>query len=308
MMKSLSLFPCFRRAFSSSVATNFVPRHNPSTKKDVIELENFVNRNQSIVVLTGAGVSTESGLPDYRSEDVGLYARTNHKPVQHREFIENELRRKAYWARNYVAWSSFIQTKPNKAHYVLSEWQRMGKVRQIVTQNVDRLHQKAGATDVIELHGSGFIVKCLSCTYEIDRYEFQIELDKANASSTALHADGVLRPDGDVYIEPNVVEKFNIPPCPKCGGNLKPNIIFFGDNVPKSRVEQVYSMVGESDALLVVGSSLQVYSGYRFVLHALEKNKEIAVLNIGPTRADHLNSILFIRRRAGEILPQIKLF
>lgn len=296
----------FRRLAHTS--SNFVPKHGPSTRRDVIDLENFVNsKNQKIVVLSGAGISTESGLPDYRSEDVGLYARTNHKPVQHREFIESELRRKAYWARNYVAWSTFIKTEPNEAHFVLSEWQQKGKVQKIVTQNVDMLHQKSGATDVIELHGSGFLVKCLTCTYDIDRYEFQERLDQNNRSLPGLCADEVLRPDGDVYIEPKVVEKFTIPPCPQCGGILKPNIVFFGDNVPKWRVDQVYSHIAESDALLVVGSSLHVYSGYRFVLHALEKNKDIAILNIGPTRADHLEPILFIRRRAGEILPQIKL-
>lgn len=284
-----------------------MPKHEPSTRRDVIDLENFVNNHNSLVVLTGAGISTESGLPDYRSEDVGLYARTNHKPVQHREFIESELRRKAYWARNYVAWNTFIKTEPNDAHFVLSEWQRKGKVHKIVTQNVDRLHQKSGATDVIELHGSGFLVKCLNCSHEIDRYKFQEQLDENNLSLPGLSAAEVLRPDGDVYIEPEIVEKFTIPPCPQCGGILKPNIVFFGDNVPKSRVDQVYTHVAESDALLVVGSSLHVYSGYRFVLHALEKGKEVAILNIGPTRADHLGTILFIRRRAGEILPQIKL-
>lgn len=267
-----------------------------------------MNRNARIVVLSGAGISTESGLPDYRSEDVGLYARTNHKPVEHREFVESESRRKAYWARNYVAWNKFVQTKPNEAHRVLSEWERRKKVSQIVTQNVDRLHQKAGSTSVIELHGNGFLVKCLTCTYEVDRYKFQIELDEGNSTLAGLRGEGVLRPDGDVYIDPDVVERFKIPPCPRCGGNLKPNIVFFGDNVPKWRVEQVYHQVGESDALLVVGSSLHVYSGYRFLLHALERKKEVAVLNIGPTRADHLDSILFIRRRAGEILPRIKLY
>lgn len=307
MMKSPSLSPSFLRFISSSAATSFVPRHEPSTRKEVIELEDFVNRNKNLVVLTGAGISTESGLPDYRSEDVGLYARTNHKPVQHQEFIDSELRRKAYWARNYVAWNSFLNTEPNDAHHVLREWQMRGKVCQIVTQNVDRLHQKAGATKIIELHGSGFLVKCLNCNFEIDRHEFQIQLDELNQALPGLHGVGVMRPDGDVYIESEVVAKFKIPPCPQCSGILKPNIVFFGDNVPKWRVDQVYSFVTESDALLVVGSSLHVYSGYRFVLHALERKKDIAVLNIGPTRADHLHPILFIRRRAGEILPQIKL-
>lgn len=283
-------------------------------------LDQFINQNKKVIVLTGAGISTESGLPDYRSAGVGLYDSKNHKPVQHLEFITSDARRKSYWCRNYFAWDRFKETKPNVAHVTLKKWQDLSKVDYIVTQNVDRLHQKAGSVNVIELHGSGFLIKCLSCDFRMSRLEFQEVLHSCNPSLKDLmihNPQEVIRPDGDIMLSDDIISSFHVPKCLNCSnGILKPDITFFGDNVPKERVDIVYRHVENSDGLLVVGSSLQVYSGYRFVLHALDKSKSVAIISIGKTRADHLasstkhnprNSIIFIRKRAGEILPRINI-
>ena len=190
----------------------------------------------------------------------------------------------------------------------MADWERRGKVLSVVTQNVDRLHQKAGSEHIIELHGSGYTVKCLSCRYSVSRYLFQQTLTQLNEdiiTSDLIVQNNQMRPDGDLDIDSDFVRQFRYPSCPRCEGLLKPDIIFFGDNVPKERVNSVYNKLNESDALLVIGSSLQVYSGYRFVLSAEELNKPIIVLNIGPTRIDGSDKIVRLSVRAGDILPQI---
>ena len=288
----------------------FVPNHDPVTQDDVNQLQQFINSNRSkLIVLTGAGISTESGLPDYRSAGVGLYEKSNHKPVQHLEFITSENRRKSYWCRNYFAFDRFNLIQPNVNHRILANWQQNRIINQIITQNVDKLHQKAGADEVIELHGSGFIIKCMSCSNLIQRDAFQAILDDHNPAMRDIMINSpteVMRPDGDVLISDQLVAKFNVPKCSSCNGILKPNITFFGDNVSKDLVDRIYSLVESNDGLLVIGSSLHVYSGYRFVLHAIEKKKNVAIVSIGKSRADHLqDEILFIRKRAGELLPLI---
>lgn len=288
----------------------YVPSHEPLCQSDVSSIQQFIDSVNNFVILTGAGISTESGLPDYRSKSVGLLNRPDYKPIVLKEFVESEDRRKSYWARNFFAWNRFKNFKPNVSHLVIADWQKEKpeKIELIVTQNVDRLHQKAGATNVVELHGHGYTVGCLKCPYTIDRETFQRHLEELNLSLKGEYEDsGSIRPDGDVDIDKKLISRFEIPSCPNCKGLLKPTIIFFGDNVPKVTVDKVYSSVSSSEGLLVIGSSLHVYSGYRFVLKAYELAKKIAIINIGPTRADHLYDITFVRKKAGDLLPLLRI-
>jgi len=210
-----------------------------------------------------------------------------------------------------LGWNRFSSFEPNVGHKCLANWEQLNKVHYCVTQNVDRLHQKAGTQKIIELHGSGYTVKCMSCKYSVSRYLFQqilAELNDRIISDDSINQksqNSPIRPDGDIDINSEFVQKFQYPSCPRCDGLLKPDIIFFGDNVPKDRVNDVYEKLEESDALLVIGSSLYVYSGYRFALSASEVKKPIAVINIGPTRIDSFPNILRVNGRAGDILPQI---
>ncbi|XP_055387367.1 NAD-dependent protein deacylase Sirt4 [Condylostylus longicornis] len=281
----------------------FVPHHKPVQENEIKMLEEFLMPRPNILVLTGAGISTESGIPDYRSEGVGLYARSNHKPIQHPDFVKYESVRLRYWTRNYVGWPTFSAKEPNSTHHALSRFEREGRILGIVTQNVDRLHGKAGSKNVIEIHGCGYDVICLSCDYRIDRHEFQNILNTLNPEFH-FKAPTMMRPDGDVDIPQKEVDSFKIPPCPKCGGNLKPEIVFFGDNIPLERVERVSEMVCQSDGVLVLGSSLLVFSGYRIILQAKDLQLPVAIVNIGETRGDHLADIK-ISAKCGDIIPKL---
>lgn len=259
-------------------------------------------------------MSTECGLPDYRSEGVGLFARTNHKPITVQEFVKSEDRRRSYWARNFAAWDTFSCIEPGVGHEALRKWQDIGKVSRVITQNVDRLHQKAGSRNVIELHGNSFTVGCMSCTYSIPRHDFQEQLIQLNSvwhdhvvkRTSSLSSPATARPDGDVLLEEQDTHSFQVPSCPSCNGLLKPKVVFFGENVSKAVVHESYSLTDACDLLLVVGSSLQVMSGYRFVCRAHEQGKRIVIVNIGYTRADDMSGIRFMRRRAGDILSRVK--
>ncbi|KAM8719882.1 hypothetical protein ACLKA7_006011 [Drosophila subpalustris] len=286
----------------SVMRQQYVPQHKPALEDDIKRLEDFLLSKPNILVLTGAGISTESGIPDYRSAGVGLYARTNHKPIQHMEFVKSINVRKRYWARNFVGWPNFSSTQPNATHHALSRFEREARVQSVVTQNVDRLHAKAGSKSVIELHGSGYVVKCLKCDYRIDRHEFQNILSSLNPAFK--DAPDMIRPDGDVEIPTEYIENFIIPTCPSCGGDLKPEIVFFGDNVPRQRLDTIAGMVYNSDGLLVLGSSLLVFSGYRIVLQTKDLKLPVAIVNIGETRADHLADIK-ISAKCGDVIPKI---
>ncbi|CAB3220587.1 unnamed protein product [Arctia plantaginis] len=227
----------------------YVPKHKPPNNEDINILKDFITQHKKILILTGAGISTESGIPDYRSEEVGLYARSNHKPVQYQEFVKYPKVRQRYWARNFVGWPRFSSVQPNATHFAIRDLEKCGKVTSIVTQNVDRLHQKAGSNNVIELHGSGYIVKCLNCPYEVNRDDLQVELLQKNPDLTSDFF--MIRPDGDVELSKEQEERFKSPLCPDCEGPLKPDIVFFGDNVPKTRVNLVKSQVTSSDGLKV---------------------------------------------------------
>ena len=249
-----------------------------------------------IAVLTGAGISTESGIPDYRGAGTRARARN---PIQHRAFVTDPATRRRYWARAAIGWERFSTAVPNEGHLALAELERRGVVLGVVTQNVDRLHQRAGSTRVIELHGALASVRCLGCDALTAREDIQTRILSANPG---LSGEAALAPDGDAEVE--ATEGFVVPDCLRCGGVLKPDVVFFGDNVPRARVEAAFACVDAADVLLVVGSSLAVFSGYRFVLRAKERGQPIALVNLGGSRADGIVDVR-VEGRAGEVLPAL---
>ncbi|MBN3306900.1 SIR4 lipoamidase, partial [Amia calva] len=297
-----SLHPCLasprRLCSSSSVAPppplNFVPASGPPASAALESLQAFVGQSRQLLVLTGAGLSTESGIPDYRSETVGLYARTDRRPVQHADFLRSQAARQRYWARNFTGWPQFSVHRPNAAHLALSSWERQGRLHW--------LHSRAGQRRLTELHGCAHRVVCLGCGLLSPREALQTRMAALNPG-WAAEAGGVA-PDGDVLLRDEEVRSFCVPGCEACGGMLKPHVTFFGDTVDRNTVELVHQRLAESDAILVAGSSLQVYSGYRFLLAASEAKIPIAILNIGPTRADHLAAVR-VSGRCGEVLPTL---
>ena len=268
-------------------------------------LTQFLRASKRLVVLTGAGCSTESGIPDYRSPG-GAW--TKHKPIYFSAFVRSAEVRRFYWARSYRGWPRFDAARPNDAHRALAELESAGRVHQLITQNVDDLHQAAGSRAVVQLHGRNRLVVCLECRGEIPREEMQERLAELNAEWLAaapwhrLRADEAdFAPDGDADVAQSVVGGFQVPECHRCGGVLKPAVVFFGESVPPEKVTYSFRRVDEADALLVVGSSLTVWSGYRFVKRAAERGVPIAIVNIGPTRADDL-ATLKIEAKAGAAL------
>lgn len=260
-------------------------------------LAEFIARHRRVALLTGAGCSTESGIPDYRSPG-GAWSR--HKPVQYGEFVRSEAARRRYWARSYAGWERFSSARPNAAHGALRDLESLGLSGALITQNVDGLHQRAGSRDVIELHGSNHLVVCLACSRVVAREEVQARIRESNAAWSPGGAAAA--PDGDAALGDDAVGSFVMPGCARCGGILKPDVVFFGENVPKERVERSFAALDAAGALLVVGSSLAVYSGYRFVLGARDRGKPVAIVNIGETRGDAIAE-LKVEARCGEILP-----
>jgi NAD-dependent deacetylase sirtuin 4 len=256
-------------------------------------------RGRRTVVLTGAGCSTESGIPDYRGPGTRARARN---PIQHMEFLSRPEVRARYWARSLIGWPRFSQARPNAAHHALAALERDGHVLGLITQNVDRLHHAAGSTRIIELHGALAEVRCLSCGQREPRVELQERLLALNPGFVEQQVE--LRPDGDAELPLEAVRSFRVADCTSCGGAMKPDVVFFGDNVPRPTVEAAFAMLEEGDALLVVGSSLAVFSGYRFVLRASERHMPIAMINIGESRGDELADVR-VETRAGEVLPQL---
>ncbi|XP_028826430.1 NAD-dependent protein lipoamidase sirtuin-4, mitochondrial [Denticeps clupeoides] len=302
--RSLFLKTCAASSYSMPAGVvSFVPASASIDSSALEGLQAFVARAKRLFVITGAGLSTESGIPDYRSEGVGLYARTNRRPMQHTEFVRNARSRQRYWARNYLGWPQFSMHKPNSAHLVLRDWEEQGKIHWLVTQNVDALHTKAGQQRLTELHGCSHRVVCLGCGALTLRAELQKHFAKLNPGWEVQA--GAVAPDGDVFLEDDQVLHFRVPPCQACGGILKPEVTFFGDTVQRGIVQLVLDRLAESDAVLVAGSSLQVYSGYRFLLAASERRIPVAIVNIGPTRADHLAEVR-VSGRCGEVIPAIQ--
>ena len=259
-------------------------------------------RGRTAVVLAGAGCSTESGIPDYRGPEGSLRAR---KPVQYQEFVRSEAARVRYWARSTVGWPRFSAARPNAGHRALAELEDAGVVRGIITQNVDGLHHAAGSRRVVELHGSLASVRCLACGGAIARDAFQARLLAMNAAwAERLRGEVEQAPDGDAELPAWAMESFHVPPCEACGGMMKPDVVFFGENVPREWVDDAWRLYGEAGVLLVAGSSLTVYSGRRFIYRAREEGMPIAVVNLGPTRADDVAAVK-VDGRLGSILPRL---
>ena len=246
-------------------------------------LQDFIDAHPRLAVLTGAGVSTRSGIPDYRDEH-GAWKRA--RPVEFRPFMTRQEVRQRYWARSTVGWPIISRAQPNGAHRSLARLEAAGVVRSLITQNVDGLHSAAGSREVVDLHGRLDIVRCTSCNYSVPRAELQQALLASNPDWAEI--EGRAAPDGDVDIDGRDFTHFLVPDCPECAGILKPDVVFFGENVPRQRVTRAFEAVLAADALLVVGSSLMVYSGYRFAEAAAAAGKPIAAVNLGRTRADHL--------------------
>ena len=246
-------------------------------------LHDFVRRYPRLFVLTGAGISIDSGIPGYRDEN-GEWKRS--PPITLQEFLGAEHSRKRYWARSMIGWPVVADAAPNAAHRALAQLEAAGHVETLVTQNVDGLHQRAGSTDVIELHGSIGGVTCLDCGAQHARAAIQHTLEAENPA--LLEASAEPAADGDAHLEWHDLDTFRVPPCPTCGGLLKPSVVFFGENVPRERVESAGRALEAADAVLVVGSSLMVYSGYRFCVWAGKAGKPVAAINLGKTRADPL--------------------
>ncbi len=246
-------------------------------------LHAFVERHPRLFVLTGAGISTDSGIPGYRDRN-GQWMRS--QPIQYQEFVGSEQSRRRYWARSMLGWPVVGRAQPNAAHRALARLGAAGRVGRLVTQNVDGLHQRAGSTGVIELHGGIDGVTCLDCGAHHTRASIQPLLEADNPALLAMEA--VPLADGDAQLELDTLDGFRVPGCPVCGGMLKPAVVFFGENVPRERVADATRALDEADAVLVVGSSLMVYSGYRFCVWAEQRGKPVAVLNLGRTRADPL--------------------
>jgi NAD-dependent SIR2 family protein deacetylase len=238
-------------------------------------------RERNVLVLTGAGISTESGIPDYRGPD----GERRVTPMQYGEFTASAQARQRYWARSYVGWQRFNLARPNAGHEAVAALQRAGHLGAVITQNVDGLHQAAGATDVTELHGSLAHVVCLTCGDRSSRWDLDDRMREANPSFEVTSNE--IRPDGDIALNDLDVAGFRVPLCLVCGRDtLKPDVVFFGESVPKPVVEHCFRLTEAADALLVLGSSLKVMSGYRFVRRAAACGVPVAIITRGPTRGD----------------------
>jgi NAD-dependent SIR2 family protein deacetylase len=234
-----------------------------------------------VLILSGAGISTESGIPDYRGP-TGLARRA--EPMTYQTFTGSAAARQRYWARSHLGWRHIAGAAPNAGHQVVARWDRCGLLAGIITQNVDGLHQAAGARDVTELHGNIGRVTCLGCGQRTQRAALDRRLRAANPGWDARVSQ--LNPDGDAVLADGAVTTFAIVDCESCGGMLKPDVVFFGENVPPPRVEACYALVSRAALLLVLGSSLTVMSGYRFVRRADKLCIGVAIVNQGQTRGD----------------------
>lgn len=276
----------------------------PRSFADLVDLLD----GRRVAVVTGAGCSTESGIPDYRGSDEGERTPT---PIRYRAFVSDPEARRRYWARSSVGWLRVDRARPNPAHRALARLERAGAVVGVVTQNVDGLHHTAGSRRVVELHGSLDRVVCLDCGEVEARGGVQRRLlalnpgweDDVVAPVLGEGADAAA-PDGDAQVPGDAVERFRVPACRACGGVLKPDVVFFGESVPEARVRKAWELYREAGTLLVAGSSLSVWSGYRFVARAAEEGVPVAIVNLGPTRGDD-EARVRLTGKVGEVLPAV---
>jgi len=275
----------------------------PAPNQSMRSLQKLLSQDAKVFVLSGAGCSTASGLGDYRDKQ-GQWKRA--QPITGQTFRDNLLARHRYWARSSVGWPAFKAAIPNQAHHALATLENLGRVSHLVTQNVDELHQGAGHQSVIDLHGVLSSVSCVACGCQQSRDEFQERLLESNIWLTELSAD--YAPDGDADLETDAqlqkcIEQMHVPGCPECNNLLKPDVVFFGENVPKPTVELAMQQLLESDVLLVAGSSLMVFSGFRFCRDAHQRKQPIVIVNNGTTRADDMAGLI-IEGDCGECLSQ----
>ncbi len=252
-----------------------------------------------VVALTGAGLSTRSGIPDYRGPETRRRAR---QPVRFAEYVSSEAKRARYWARSAVGWTRFSRAEPNAAHRALATLEDRGAVSAILTQNVDRLHHRAGSRRVVELHGALEETRCLACGRIESRHDVQRRI---LAENPGFAPDALaLAPDGDVDLPDEAIIGFHAPACTACGGTLKPNVVFFGEGVPRATLDAAMAAFDEAEVLLVVGSSLAVFSGHRFARRAVDRGVPIAIVNLGECRADPL-ATLRLEADCTDVLPAL---
>lgn len=249
-----------------------------------------------VTAITGAGVSTESGIPDYRDGD-GNWKRS--PPVQYSDFVESGAMRRRYWARSFAGWPMFAAARPSVAHLALARLEEMGRVAQVFTQNVDRLHQRAGSRNVIDLHGRLDVVRCLANDHRFERDAFQLCLREANPDWDVSSAR--IAPDGDADLEGIDFSAFNVPACEICGGMLKPDVVFYGESVPRETTAAALAAIESADGVLVAGSSLMVWSSFRLVRAAVARGIEVVAVNRGRTRGDDLFAFK-LDRECGAVL------
>jgi NAD-dependent SIR2 family protein deacetylase len=273
--------------------------HTPHTSLRALRPLIELLSGKRLAVLTGAGMSTESGIPDYRGPETRRRAR---KPIRFQEYAASAEGRARYWARSMLGWPRFSRAEPHAGHQALVELERRGHVLGVITQNVDGLHQAAGHARVIELHGALSQVRCLRCDEPESRAALQARLEALNPHMG--HAQAALAPDGDADLSSHWLADFRVANCLSCDGVLKPNVVFFGESVPRERVHAAASWVDEADALLVLGSSLAVYSGYRFVKRAFELGRPIGLVTLGETRADGLVNVR-VDDKLMAVLPEL---
>jgi NAD-dependent SIR2 family protein deacetylase len=336
--------------FGYVMTVNHIRNRNPAQWQQLIEILS----EGGVLVLTGAGISTDSGIPDYRGPKT---IKRTRKPIQHGEFVEDHRFRRLYWSRSYVGWPRVRDAVPNDAHRAVADLEKTELVTGIITQNVDRLHHAAGSKNIVELHGTLETVSCLSCSTTETREQIQHRIGELNPEfyrriagpSPAGHGEDRLltphgdqenrlfspnghgeerllssvseencqlftpeenpegklfTPDGDVEISEEYAETFQVPVCRRCGGVLKPDVVFFGGSVPKPIVNTCWEMVEQARSLLVIGSSLTVFSGFRFVKACAAQGKPIIIINSGPTRGDDLATVR-IDAQLGEVLPML---
>jgi NAD-dependent SIR2 family protein deacetylase len=281
------------------VGVSVVPTADPRADVGVEALADLVG-DGDVVVLSGAGLSTDSGIPDYRGV---TGSRRRHTPMTYQTFTGDARGRHRYWARSHVGWRQIREARPNEGHRAVGDLQSAGLLRGVITQNVDGLHQAGGSRDVVELHGGLDRTVCLACGDLASRADLDERLQAANPH-VGPRTDQI-NPDGDAELPDEVLDGFVMVACLACGdGPLKPDVVFFGETVPRDRVDHCFGLVEQAGSLLVLGSSLTVMSGYRFVLRAAQRGIPVAIVNVGPTRGDAKADVR-VDAPLGVVLPSL---